>query len=74
MKKINLTLPNLTLSYLTLQETRKLIAEGIEDVHVDPFLEEACARDINSYCKDLPKKSGNGKIQLITLLISVLLF
>jgi len=41
------------------EEVRKLINEGIEDVHVDPFLEEACARDINSYCKDLPKKSGN---------------
>ena len=45
----------------TTQEVRKLIAEGIEDVHVDPFLEEACARDINTYCKDLPKKSGNGE-------------
>ncbi|XP_066933880.1 Golgi apparatus protein 1-like isoform X5 [Clytia hemisphaerica] len=41
------------------EEVRKLIAEGIEDVHVDPFLEETCARDINRYCKDLPKKSGN---------------
>ena len=40
---------------------KKLIVEGIEAVHVDPHLKDACARDINNYCQNVPEKSGNSK-------------
>lgn len=46
-------------------ELRKLIVEGIEDVHVDPHLEEKCSRDIRTYCQGMPKKSGNVVLCLI---------
>ncbi|XP_057291039.1 Golgi apparatus protein 1-like isoform X2 [Hydractinia symbiolongicarpus] len=46
-------------------EVRKLIVEGIEDVHVDPHLQEQCARDIRTFCSDMPRKSGNVVLCLI---------
>jgi len=47
------------------EEVRKLIVEGIEDVHVDPHLEEQCARDMRTFCNAMPKKSGNVVLCLI---------
>lgn len=38
----------------------KLITGGIEDIRADPKFEKKCAVDIHTYCKDLPKKNGNG--------------
>ena len=49
---------------------KKLIVEGIEDVHVDPHLKDACARDINNYCQNVPEKSGNSKFD--TYIIDVI--
>ena len=28
---------------------------------MDPHLKDACARDINNYCANVPEKSGNSK-------------
>jgi len=57
-------IPNIK-SKACVAEVRKLIVEGIEDVHVDPHLEEKCSRDIRTYCQGMPKKSGNVVLCLI---------
>lgn len=53
------------MSKACVEEVKKLIVEGIEDVHVDPHLETTCSRDIRTFCQDLPKKSGNVVLCLI---------
>merc|ERR1719354_463119 len=47
------------------EEIKKLIVEGIEDVHVDPHLETTCSRDIHTFCQDMPRKSGKVETQLV---------
>ena len=62
----------LTVKYI-LQEIKKLIVEGIEDVHVDPHLESTCTRDIRTFCGEVPKKSGHGDYDRISFLFVVVL-
>ncbi|XP_065676137.1 Golgi apparatus protein 1-like isoform X1 [Hydra vulgaris] len=49
------------------EEVKKLIVEGIEDIHVDRQLNDVCARDIRHFCNDMPEENG----QVIMCLIDV---
>ena len=46
---------------------KKLLVQGVEDIHVDPHLNDACARDIRSFYRDMPNYGGTGTYKPVVL-------